>query len=275
MARAATQVALVIWSLIFWTLAFSQMMVGAVLTVLLLVMGFHYRRVHMWVTAPVFKRVVQLSLTKMRLHYHPDFDPEERSVFAQNHINLLDGHSASWAIPHAFSGLMNAWQFKIPIYGWLMTMSKGIRVQRGRRDKVLEDISNAAKERKAMGMSVLTFPEAHRTRDGKLQKYRRGVFIMAVNAGMSMVPIAVRGFYDVNRKGSWIFHPFKTVDVFVGPQFATTNVDSSEVGDFADRMRKWTLHCIEHGAFPDAELSKELLPTAKVANQAAAAEAAG
>lgn len=251
MVRAATYLGLVLWSIVFWTTSFVWMFVGVVCTVLLLTVGLHYRRVHMLCTAPIFKRVVQISLTRLRLHYHPDFDPEERSVFAQNHINLLDGHIASWAIPHAFSGLMNAWQFKIPIYGWLMSMSKGIPVQRGRRDHVLQQISKAARERKAMGMSVLVFPEGHRSPDGKIHKFRRGVFIMARDAGLSMVPVAVKGFYDVNRKGSQIFHPFKTVDVFIGPQFSPSGTADADIGEFADQMHEWVVHCVENGRFPE------------------------
>lgn len=248
--RAATYVALVLWSIVYWALGFTVMTVGTVLTVLLLVMGFHYRRVHVWCTAPIFKRCLQLGLTRLRLHYHPDFDPDERSVFAQNHINLLDAHTASWAIPHAFSGLMHAWQFKVPIYGWLMALSKGIAVHKGRRDKVLAQISDAARARKAMGMSVLVFPEGHRSTDGLVHKFRRGVFIMARDADMSVVPVAVKGLYEINRKGSHLFHPFKTVDVFVGPQFATEGLSDDGIGEFADGLQAWTACCVKNGEFP-------------------------
>ena len=134
---------LAVFSLAFWTLAFSWMLVGATLTFVFLLLRVPYQRVHMWITAPIFVGVVPLALTRVRIHYHPGFDPERRSVFTQNHINLLDGHLASAAIPHAFSGLMNAWQFKIPIYGWLMSMSKGIPVHRGRRDETIKSISEA------------------------------------------------------------------------------------------------------------------------------------
>lgn len=251
MKRLAVGFGLAIWSIVFWSAAFSWMLVGASITLLLLLLGFHYRRVHVWVTAPIFKRVVQISLTRLQVHYHPEFDPSVRGVFAQNHINLLDGHVASWAIPHAFSGLMNAWQFNIPIYGWLMRMSKGIAVRKGRRDKVLEEISAAARERKEMGMSVLVFPEGHRTKDGRVGGFRRGVFAMARGADMPVVPIAVRGMYDVNRKGTTIFHPLRRVDVFVGPQIPVPPEDVEDIGAFADRVRDWIVRAIADGRMPE------------------------
>lgn len=242
---------LVLWSIVFWSLAFSWMLVGVVITLVLLVVGVPYQKVHMWVTAPVFKRVVQVALARMQLHYHPGFDPERRSIFAQNHVNLLDGHLASWAIPHAFSGLMNAWQFKIPIYGWLMAMSKGIPVRRGRRDETLREISREAAERKRIGMSVLVFPEGHRTVDGKIKPFRRGVFLMARNAGMPVVPVCAKGMYELNRKGTNIFHPFVPIDVFIGPQFETEGLSDTEIGDLAERLHAWSVHCLEHGRWPE------------------------
>ena len=229
------------------------MLVGASLTILLLLLRFPYQKVHLWVTAPIFASVTKLATIRLRVHYHKDFDPERRSVFAQNHVNLLDGHVASAAIPHAFSGLMNAWQFKIPIYGWLMSMSKGIPVRKDRgRDKVIDDISAAARERKRIGMSVLTFPEGHRTLDGRVRAFRQGVFMMANNAEMPVVPIAVRGLYDANNKRTgWWFFPFKRVDVFVGPQFDCGGLDKAGVKQLAQAVHDYVAHCVEHGDWPD------------------------
>lgn len=241
-------VGLAFFSLWVWLASFSWMLVGALLTLVLLTLRFPYQRVHLWVTAPIFSSVLKLATIRLSVTRHAGFDPERRSVFTQNHINLLDGHLAAAVIPHAFSGLMNAWQFKIPIYGWLMSMSKGIPVRRARRDRILAEISEAAAERKRIGMSVLTFPEGHRTLDGNVRPYRRGVFLMARNAGMPVVPIAVRGLYDVNNKRSGrFFFPLRHVEVYVGPQFETEGLDDDQIGELADELRRRTQHWVQHG----------------------------
>jgi len=241
------------FSLFYWTTAFAIMFVGAVLSIALRVLGFPYQRVHMWVTAPLFAVSVPLSLTRLRVHVHPGFDSEQRSVFVQNHINLIDGMVASCVIPHAFSGLMNAWQFKLPIYGWMMSVSKGIAVDRScSREETIRKLSEAAAERRRIGMSVLTFPEGHRTKDGTVQPFRRGVFLMARNANMPVVPIVVRGMYEVNRKGSLLFFPGREVDVFVGPQIDTRGLTDDEIPRFAEQVRQFTLHCFEHNTWPES-----------------------
>ena len=241
-----------IYSVWVWTLAFAVMGIGAMVTILLLVLRFPYQKVHGWVTAPWFTAVLPCANIRLRVHYHPDFKPEVRSVFGQNHINLLDGMVAAKVIPHAFSGLMNAWQFKIPVYGWLMSLSKGIPVDKTKRETLIQDISAAAKHRKEIGMSVLTFPEGHRTMTGDVGQFRLGVFRMASNAGMPFVPIAVKGLYGVNNKNmGWIMRPFQQVDVFVGPQFETEGIPSDEIGKLAKRVRAFLVACIERGEFPE------------------------
>jgi 1-acyl-sn-glycerol-3-phosphate acyltransferase len=246
-----------LFSALVWASSFSVMLIGAAGTFVLLIVGVPYQRVHVWWTAPIFALVVKCGTMKLRVHYHPDFDPEARSVFCQNHINLMDGHVASAVIPHAFSGLMNKWQFKIPIYGWLMRMSKGIPVDRTRRDKLMETLAAEAKKRNDIGMSILTFPEGHRTRTGKPGPFKRGVFLMAHNAGMPVVPVAVRGMYEANNKNTgWLFSPFKTVDVFVGPQIDSSRYDASEIGRLADDVRRWVVAALERNDFP-TELAPE------------------
>jgi 1-acyl-sn-glycerol-3-phosphate acyltransferase len=237
------------------------MLVGASLTLVLLVLRVPYQKVHGWITAPIFASVTKVAAIKLHVHYHPAFDPDRRSVYTQNHINLLDGHLASAVIPHAFSGLMNSWQFKIPIYGWLMSMSKGIPVYRQRRDKLIESISREARNRKEIGMSVLTFPEGHRTLDGNIRPFRRGVFLMARNAEMPIVPIAVRGLYEVNNKRSgWWFFPGKTVEVFVGPPFETDGLSSEGIGELANRVHAWSTYCLDHGTWPPDAPNPEMAP---------------
>lgn len=248
----------VLFSFWAWGGGFTWMLVGATLTMLLRVVGVPYPRVHVWVTSPLFGSIVRyFAMARLTIHYHPGFDPSVRSVFAQNHVNLMDGHLAARVIPHAFSGLMNSWQFFIPIYGWLMKLSMGIGVHSRGREKLIIELTEAAKERKRIGMSILTFPEGHRTPDGTVHSFRRGVFLMARNADMPMVPVAVRGYFGVNRKGSFIVYPGQKVDVYVGPQFPTTGLDDEGVAALASELQKIVSHGVMHGGWPEGHAALE------------------
>lgn len=249
-----------------WGSGFAWMLVAVVATFPLLLLGFPYSKIHRWITAPLFASCTKLATLRIRVHYHPEFQPDRPSVFCQNHINLLDGHVASMAIPHAFSGIMNAWQFKIPIYGWLMWAAKGIPIHSDRRASIIDDLSRAARARRDEGMSILAFPEGHRTTTGKTGPFKRGVFSMARNAEMPIVPLAVRGLYGANNKNmGWRFRPFVPVDVFVGPQFETEGLSEPDVVRMARAARNYLQTCLDNGQFPALRTTAELL--ASVANE--------
>ncbi|MFT7580152.1 MAG: 1-acyl-sn-glycerol-3-phosphate acyltransferase, partial [Myxococcota bacterium] len=162
-----------------------------------------------------------------------NFDRKQTSVFCQNHVNLLDAFTACASIPQPFVGLMLAWHFKVPGYGWMMRATNGIPVHSGERRTQL--LCEAARDRASKGLSILSFPEAHRTLDGKMRPFKRGVFFMARDAELPIVPLAVRGMFEVNRKGSGVIRPGK-VDVYVGPQLATAHLDDQGITDLAARI---------------------------------------
>jgi 1-acyl-sn-glycerol-3-phosphate acyltransferase len=150
---------------------------------------------------------------------------------------MLDGPLAAAVIPQPFCGLMNHWHFRIPGYGWLMQLGKSIPVYPRNAGRTAE-ITEAARERAAEGISILTFPEGHRTLDGNVRPYRRGAFFMARDAAIPVVPMVVRGLYEVNRKGTWMFEP-GLVQVYLGTHVETAGLDDDAVSDLAERFTRF------------------------------------
>ena len=187
------------------------------------------------------------SLSELEIIYDPDFDPERRSMFVQNHVNLMDAHAACASIPHPFCGMMNAWQFKIPFYGGIMKLAEGIPVGSGANR--YREVAAAARDRAARGLSILVFPEAHRTRDGKVQEFKKGVFLMAREAGLPVVPLATRGMFELNHKGTWLFTPTR-ITVYIGAQIETAGLSTDELRKVITRTEKIIRDFAEHGIIP-------------------------
>jgi len=238
------------FSTVAWTASFAWM--GAVATTWG-VSGLFVepRRTHNYIGGPGMAAVLKITLSDVEIIYHKDFDPERRSVFCQNHVNLLDAHVACKSIPHAFCGMMNAWQFKIPFYGWIMKLADGIPVPKGQGR--FRAISEAAKDRAAKGISILVFPEAHRTVTGKVQEFKKGVFLMAKMAGLPVVPIAVHGMGDLMRKGSVLLRPAK-IKVFVGPQIDTEGLKAPQLNAVIAKTQRIISDFADDGILPSDEL---------------------
>ncbi len=197
---------------------------------------------------PVMAFCLRLTLSKITVIRHPEFDPQRRSMYVQNHVNIMDAHAACIALSHAFCGIMNAWQFKIPFYGPIMRHAGGIPVRSGGANRFAE-IAEAARDRVAQGLSILVYPEAHRTRDGKVKEFKKGVFLMARDAGLPIVPVATRGMYELNRKGTWLFKPSR-ITIYVGAPIETAGLDDEQLREVMDRTRAIIRDFAEDGVLP-------------------------
>jgi len=166
----------------------------------------------------------------------------------QNHVNVMDAHAACCALSHAFCGIMNEWQFKIPFYGSIMRHAGGIPVRPGNANRYSE-IAEAARERVAQGLSILVYPEAHRTRDGKVHDFKKGAFLMARDAGLPIVPLATRGMFEMNRKGTWLFKPSK-ISIYVGAPIETLGLSDDQLRAVIERTQQIIRDFSEHGIVP-------------------------
>ncbi|HEY8374926.1 MAG TPA: lysophospholipid acyltransferase family protein [Nannocystis sp.] len=236
----------IVYSATVWVVAFAWMgLVAGTWTVV----SFFVPpiRTHTLIGGPGMGKVLKLTLSEVEIIYDPDFDPERRGVFMMNHVNLLDAHAACAAIPHPFCGLMNAWQMKIPLYGRIMKLADGIPVPPG--GNRYRAIAEAARDRAKKGLSILAFPEAHRTLDGKVHEFKRGVFWMARMAGLPVIPLATRGMFDLMRKGSLLLKPAK-ITIYVGAPIETKGLSDAEMAEVMKKTHQIISDFAERGIIP-------------------------
>lgn len=215
-----------------WTLTLSWMGVIFFMTLpLTLFMPFSRFQVY-------FHRKVAWPLwalfSPLRVGYDQGYDRERVSLFLQNHVTMLDANIACGTIPVPMCGLENAAHLKIPGYGWLLRLANAIPVQKGAQRYHV--IASAFRDRVERGISVLAFPEAHRTLDGKLRPFKSGVFRAARDAGLPIVPVASRGAYTLLPKGTMIIRPCP-IEVYVAPQIETAGLTDEQLPQVMERVR--------------------------------------
>jgi 1-acyl-sn-glycerol-3-phosphate acyltransferase len=96
--------------------------------------------------------------------------------------------------------------FRVPILGRSMVLRGFIPVDRQNRQRAIEAVEKATESLKA-GKSFLVFPEGTRSPDGRLQPFKKGVFVMAIKAATPIIPISVSGGSEIMRKGEFVVHP--------------------------------------------------------------------
>ena len=227
----------ILWSPIAWSLALAWMTLLFVAAIpFLLFVPFKY--VQKKGFAQLFGLVPHVTLSPMRVTSHPDLCSKRTSLYVQNHNSVLDAHVGLAVVPTVVCGLQNAAHLHVPIYGWLMRLGKAIPVP-AKRSGRLQALAEVAKSRAAEGISILVFPEGHRTRDGRTRPYRTGGLFMAREAGLPIVPICVRGLYEILPRGAWIIRPGK-IEVYMGPQIETEGLTDEQIGTLAEQLTAYT-----------------------------------
>jgi 1-acyl-sn-glycerol-3-phosphate acyltransferase len=197
---------------------------------LLIFLPFH--RIQLWWAHPMLGWPIHLTLSRYRITVDPRYDRSRTVVFVQNHVSMLDAFIACRGIRVPLCGLENAAHLKLPGYGWLLRGANAIPVDKGARS--YKRIAEAMRERASRGISILTFPEGTRTLDGHVGSFRRGVFRMAIEAGLPIVPMAVRGAFRMLPKGAFTARP-ASLDVYMAPPIATADLTLDDLPELMAR----------------------------------------
>ena len=115
-------------------------------------------------------------------------------------------------------------------------------------------------------IDVLIFPEGTRSRDWKLRRFRRGPFVLAVNAGASVLPVAIAGSNDISHPAGLRFSLHKHLILEVLPPIAPDGCDSRELRAACRRVLEERMAALRqelrerHGHGPVERSAVELEP---------------
>ncbi len=113
------------------------------------------------------------------------------AVIVANHLSMID-ILVLYGLYRPFKWVSKAENFKVPVVGWNMVLNDYVRLTRGDRDSIRKMMEHCRRHL-AQGTPVLIFPEGTRSPDGALQAFRDGAFRLAKDAGVPVIPVAVRG----------------------------------------------------------------------------------
>lgn len=133
--------------------------------------------------------------------YHPRVDPSRPSVYVANHQSQLDIPVLMLAMPVDFRVVTKRELLFVPVFGWALWMAGFIFIDRGDRERAIRSLERAARKVRR-GTSIVVFAEGTRSPDGRLLPFKKGGFILALQAGVPIVPVVIRRGHDLLPKGS-------------------------------------------------------------------------
>jgi len=194
-------------------------------------------RKHDWLQRSFCRRIVFFSGAKVESRCDPGFDPRRTCFFMVNHVNVFDPFFLYCVIPQFVRGWELESHFKIPAYGWLMKRFGNVPVPDVRRPSDLKRMWRLTQDAIDSGTSLIIFPEARRTRDGRLSEFQDGGFSVAQQLGIPIVPVSLVGSFQHHRTGHWMLWP-ATVTVHVHKTIATAGLTKEDVPALRERVRE-------------------------------------
>jgi 1-acyl-sn-glycerol-3-phosphate acyltransferase len=159
---------------------------------------------------------------KTRVHGLENVAGDEPRIFASNHVSWFDVPALARILPR-YKFVAKAELFKVPIFGRAMRSAGMIEIQRENRKAAFGAYDVAADRIKA-GNSVVVYPEGTRGHEYPLRPFKKGPFVLAIAAGVPIVPIIIHGTIEIMRKGSWWAHS-GTIDIHLLEPVSTSSVD--------------------------------------------------
>jgi 1-acyl-sn-glycerol-3-phosphate acyltransferase len=153
-----------------------------------------YGRVWLWIVSP-FVRLTRVGADSERL--------PRPCVYVANHLSFFDIFVLSAMPVFDVVICLRSWPFKMAWYAPFMRLAEYVDVEHLSWEQITQRIQRTFDE----GRSILLFPQGHRSRDGRLNRFYSGAFKLAVQFRMPIVPLCISGTDRVLPPGRWWMAP--------------------------------------------------------------------
>jgi 1-acyl-sn-glycerol-3-phosphate acyltransferase len=157
------------------------------------------------------------------------------AVYAANHASALDIPVLFASLPFEFRIIHKRSLYLIPVVGWFLFLAGHIGIDRKNPFRARRSLEAAA-QRVRRGATLVVFPEGTRSPDATIGPFKRGSFVLALSAGVPVVPVSLIGVKRAAPHGILSLQP-GTVHVKFLPSLPTAGRKLDEAEQLAEEVR--------------------------------------
>ena len=166
-----------------------------------------------WVQSQM--KIIKTNINVINPH-HVKPETNKRYIIMSNHTSAYDIPLCYFAFPkHSMRMLAKKELSKIPIFGRAMQKAGFPFVDRKNRQQAIKDLKNA-QALMDLGVMLWIAPEGTRSKDGQLKAFKKGGFITAIETNAQIIPLTVKGAFDLKPKGKSEILLNHKVDLIIG-----------------------------------------------------------
>lgn len=189
--------------------------------------------------------ILFVSRTKVTVQGLENIDPNKPYIYMPNHSSNFDIPVLLGHLPVQFRWLAKAELFKFPLFGYAMKRVGYISIDRSNRKSAFESLEQAAAAIRN-GRSVLIFPEGTRSRDNRIQEFKKGGFVLAIKSGVPIVPVIIHGTWQIMAKTGITIRPGNVLLEILQP-IDTTAYPLNRKERLMDDLRQRMIEAYEAG----------------------------
>ena len=187
--------------------------------------------IHFWVTG-----ILKAANVRCEVRGLEHVPAEGNFVLAMNHQSHFDSLVLFAHVKRHLRFVGKRELFRIPLFGWALKATGNLPVDRTgtQRDRdTMQEAVKALHER----TSVVFFAEGTRSDDGQLLPFKKGAAVLAIQAGVPLLPAAVAGTREILPKGSITVRGGRTAALCIGAPLATAGLSVGDRDQLTDRAR--------------------------------------
>jgi 1-acyl-sn-glycerol-3-phosphate acyltransferase len=181
------------------------------------------------------RAVLWVGGVNVKVEWRGKLEPDQPYVIMANHQSSVDIWALFVALPLCIRMIAKKQLSRIPLFGWAMSAGRFIFIDRVNAIAARRSIEEA-KNRIRGGQTVVLFPEGTRSRDGKLGAFKKGGFHLAIDAGVPILPVALKGTRETMPRGSLLLRAGR-VQAIVGTPIPTAGLSETDRHKLLEQVR--------------------------------------
>jgi 1-acyl-sn-glycerol-3-phosphate acyltransferase len=194
-----------IHTIVFYLIAVVTFIFGTLLTIPFAVFAREHHKPFQFSARLWARMLMMISGAKITITGMDKIPKEGGLIFASNHQGAFDILILLAYLPRYFRFVAKSNLFKIPLFGWYMSVAGYVPIEREVSTSAHRTIGSVS-DVLSKDDCVLMFPEGTRSKTGELGDFKRGSLMAAFSSGATVIPIAVTGSYQMMPKKTYLIN---------------------------------------------------------------------
>ncbi|MGF6907552.1 lysophospholipid acyltransferase family protein [Fusobacterium sp. PH5-44] len=167
-----------------------------------------------------------------------EIDKTKGVIYICNHQSNLDIPAIICGMENHDVGFVAKKEMKSwPFYGFWMKRMQCVFLDRKNPREGIKDMKKAVEVIKK-GYPTLIFPEGERTLTGQIGEFKKGSFKLALDTKGIIVPLSIKGTFDIQKKGESVMRRGKIVKLFIGNPIHVENMERAELKELDKKVHE-------------------------------------